>query len=374
MSAETVRTGATPDAPTDLAAPDAPRAPARLAEPDVPLLSSTLTWRDTLKRWSLRWGIGRGSSAVMPGLYRVGEPTPPSPVVVTCNYRMTVDLVRRDLAGVDSWLLVLDTFGINVWCAAGKKTFSTDELVRRIFATHLADHVDHETLILPQLGAVGVAAHKVRQLTGYRIVWGPVRSADLRAFIADGLTATPEMRAVTFTFAERMALSPMEVVPSLRYAWWAVPLLVLLAVVGASIGRRGFVPLAALLALFPSIAMFALAVLAGGVLVPALLPWTPGRAFTVKGAVLGAALALAALAALPGMLGGQSAWGWAAVVLAVAAAASYLGVNFTGSTPYTSPSGVEAELRRAIPWEAAALVMGLVSWTVAWATKIGALR
>ena len=346
----------------------------RAAEPNAPMLSSTLTWRDTLKRWSLRWGIGRGTSAVVPGLYRVGEPTPASPVVVTCNYRMTVDIVRRDLAGVDVWLLVLDTFGINVWCAAGKKSFGTDELVRRIFATHLADRVEHETLILPQLGAVGVAAHKVRQLTGYRVVWGPVRSADLRAFIADDLAATPQMRAVTFTFAERMALTPMEVVPSLRYGLWAVPLLVVLAVLGASIGRRSFVPLAALMAIFPSVAMFALAVFAGGVLVPALLPWTPGRAFTVKGAVLGAAASLAALVALPGMLGGQSAWGWAAVVLAVSAAASYLGVNFTGSTPYTSPSGVEDELRRAIPWEAAALAVALVSWTAAWATKIGALR
>ena len=342
--------------------------------PDIEKLSSTLAWRDTLKRWSLRWGIGRSTSRVVPGLYRVGEPTPSSPVVVTCNYRMTVDLVRRDLGGVDAWLLVLDTHGINVWCAAGKKTFGTDELVRRIFATHLADYTEHETLVLPQLGAVGVAAHKVRQLTGYRIVWGPVRSEDLRAFIEAGNQATPKMRAVTFTFAERMALSPMELVPSLRYAVWAVPALALVAALGASIGAHRFVPLAVLMALSPAVMMFALGVIAGAVLVPALLPWIPGRAFTVKGAVVGALIALAGLVALPGMLGLMSPWGWGAVVLAVSAAASYVGVNFTGSTPYTSPSGVEAELRRAIPWEAAALAVALVSWTVAWATKIGALR
>src|SRR5664280_2043790 len=104
----------------------------------VPRLSSALTWRDTLKRWSLRWGVSRRNSAVVPGLYRVGDPTSSSPVLVTCNYRMTVDLVRRDLAGVDAWLLVLETYGINVWCAAGKGTFGTDELVRRIFSSHLA--------------------------------------------------------------------------------------------------------------------------------------------------------------------------------------------------------------------------------------------
>jgi hypothetical protein len=337
----------------------------------IPQLSSTLTWRDTLKRWSLRWGVARNNSAVAPGLYRVGSPSPSSPVVVTCNYRMTVDIVRRDLAGVDAWVLVLETYGVNVWCAAGKKTFGTEEIVRRIFATHLADYIDHETLILPQLGAVGVAAHTVRQLSGYRVVWGPVRSADLRAFLEAGNQATPEMRAVAFPFTERMVLSPMEIVPSLKYGLYAIPAIVVLAIIGASIGARSFVPMAGLTAIFPAVLAFLLAVFAGAVLVPALLPWLPGSAFTVKGAVAGGVLALLALAGLPGMLGGQSPWGWAAVVLAVASAASYLGVNFTGSTPYTSPSGVEAELRRAIPFEIAGLGIALVCWIVLWATVSG---
>jgi hypothetical protein len=169
-----------------------------------------------------------------------------------------------------------------------------------------------------------------------------------------------------------MALSPMEVVPSLRYALYAIPVLLVLAVLGASIATRAYSPLAALTALVPAVLMFVLTVIGGGVLVPALLPWLPGRAFTVKGAVAGAVVALLALLALPGMLGMQSAWGWAAAILAISSAASYLGVNFTGSTPYTSPSGVEAELRRAIPLEVAGLAFALVCWTVAWATRIGA--
>jgi hypothetical protein len=339
-----------------------------IAAEQVPRLSSELTWRDILKRWSLRWGFARERSAVAPGLYRLGDPTPASPVLVTCNYRMTVDLVRRDLAGIDAWLLMLETYGINVWCAAGKKTFGTDELVRRIFATHLADHIDHETIVVPQLGAVGVAAHRVRQLAGYRVIWGPVRSADLREFLESGMKVTPEMRAVTFALPERMALAPMEIVPSLRYALYAIPLLLVLAVLGASIGLRSFVPFAAIMGLFPSALMFVMAVFAGAVMVPALLPWLPGRAFTVKGAVAGALLALVGLLALPGMLGGMSAWAWAAVVLMITSAASYVGVNFTGSTPYTSPSGVEAELRRALPVQVTALGIGLACWTIAWAT------
>ena len=345
--------------------------PADTAFAAVPSLSTTLTWRDTVKRWSLRWGVGRGTSRVEPGLYRIGDPSPSSPVLVTCNYRMTVDLVRRDLSGVDCWLLILETYGVNVWCAAGKGTFGTDELVRRIYAVHLADVVDHTTLVLPQFGAVGVAAHTVRELTDYRVVWGPIRSSDLRAFLAADLKATPAMRAVTFTLAERVALAPVELVGSLRW-WWAVPVFVALAVVGASIGAGHFVPLAALMAVFPAALTYAIGALAGGLLVPALLPWLPGRAFSLKGAIAGVLLALVSLIALPGMLGMLSPWGWASALLASGALASYVGVNFTGCTPYTSPSGVERELRRAIPLQVAALAASLVCWTVAWATRIGA--
>lgn len=332
----------------------------------IPMLSSTLTWRDMLKRWSLRWGIARGSSRVEPGLYRIGEPSRMAPVLVTCNYRMTVDLVRRDLAGVDCWLLVLETYGVNVWCAAGKGTFGTDELVRRIFACGLADFVDHETLILPQLGAVGVAAQTVKRLTGYRVVWGPVRSADLHDYLGAGSSATPAMRAVTFTMAERLALTPVEVLGSLRYAWWAVPVLAVLAALAVSLGTRSLAWGAALVALLPALTAYLLTSIAGGLLTPLLLPWLPGRAFSVKGAFAGAVLAGVSLVAFPGMLGGQSALGSSAVVLMVSAMASYVAVNFTGSTPYTSPSGVERELRRAIPVQAVALGVGVICWVLAW--------
>ena len=287
-------------------------------------------------------------------------------MLVTCNYRMTLDLVRRDLAGIDCWLLVLETYGVNVWCAAGKGTFGTDELVRRIFATKLADYVDHETLILPQFGAVGVAGPTVQKLSGYRVVWGPVRSADLRDYLAAGSKATPEMRAVTFTFSERMALAPVEFLGSLRYLWWALPALMALAVIAASLGAHRFAWNAALMAALPAALAYLLASTAGGIVTPALLPWIPGRAFSVKGAVAGAVVAGVALAALPGMLGGQSALGFSAVLLSVSAFASYVAVNFTGTTPFTSPSGVERELRRAIPVQAIALGVGIICWTLAW--------
>lgn len=87
---------------------------------------------------------------VDPGLYGIGDPDPESPVLVTANYKMSFDLLKRAVSGLDAWILVLDTFGINVWCAAGKGTFGTDESVDRIESSGLGDVVSHRRLIVPQ--------------------------------------------------------------------------------------------------------------------------------------------------------------------------------------------------------------------------------
>ena len=64
--------------------------------------------------------------AVDPGLYALRNPGEQAPVLVTANYKMSFDRLRQALPGRDAWILVLDTNGINVWCAAGKGTFATE--------------------------------------------------------------------------------------------------------------------------------------------------------------------------------------------------------------------------------------------------------
>ena len=93
---------------------------------------------------------------VDPGLYSLGSPTAEAKVFVTANYKLSFDHLRKGLNGLDAWILVLDTKGINVWCAAGKGTFGTDELVRRIGSEKLTEKVSHKNLIVPQLGAPGL--------------------------------------------------------------------------------------------------------------------------------------------------------------------------------------------------------------------------
>jgi len=122
----------------------------------IPTVSTTLSLKDYFGAFKVRWGIGRMNYKIEPGLYAIGKPDGNSPVLVSANYKLTFDVLRKNLVGLDCRLLILDTKGVNVWCAAGKGTFGTDELVNRIQATGLSEVVTHKRLILPQLGASGV--------------------------------------------------------------------------------------------------------------------------------------------------------------------------------------------------------------------------
>ena len=188
------------------------------AQGAVTIVATQLTGREHVRHWRVRWGIGRMRYAIQPGLYAVGDPDSQAPVLVTANYKLTFDLLRRELSGLNAWILVLDTRGINVWCAAGKGTFGTEELLRRMRVTRLAQRVDHRRLILPQLAAPGIAAHEIQAQSGFHVVYGPVYARDIAAFISNGEKATPAMRRIRFSFKDRMTLVPMELIPSLKLA------------------------------------------------------------------------------------------------------------------------------------------------------------
>lgn len=182
----------------------------------VAQVSSTLTWQDRWGTIKARWGVGRMNYTVEPGLYALGNPDNRSHILVTANYKMSFDRLRETLSGRDTWLLVLDTKGINVWCAAGKGTFGTEELMRRIALSGLNKVVSHRELILPQLSGPGVAAHQVKKLSGFRAHYGPIRASDLTAYLEAGLKATLGMRLKTFPLRERLALIPIEIVAAFK--------------------------------------------------------------------------------------------------------------------------------------------------------------
>lgn len=318
----------------------------------VPRITTALSLQDRFGSWKARWNIGRMDYKVAPGLYGVGNPTAESPVLVTANYKMTFDRLRCQLSGRDLWILVLDTKGINVWCAAGKGTFGTAELVQRIALVGLGEIVSHRNLILPQLGAPGVAAPEVRKLTGFKVSYGPVRASDLPEFLDGGLKATAPMREVRFGWRERLAVAPVELVGVLKPAliWFSILFLLNWLAVGAiTLGGLlqytavGFVP-------------YLGAILAGTVLVPLLLPLVPGRAFAWKGWLVGFLWTLGYI----GLIAPQSWGGTAVYLLLLPTIASFLAMNFTGASTYTSLSGVVKEMKLAVPYQVVTAGLGFL--------------
>jgi hypothetical protein len=321
----------------------------------IRLVGTKLTPRDRHGAWRVRWGIGRDDYRVEPGLYAVGSPGADAPVLVGANYKLSFDSLRTALDGLSAWLLVVDTRGINVWCAAGKGTFSAAEINRMVEQTRLQEVVDHRRLVLPQLSASGVAAHEVKKGSGFRAVFGPLRTADLPAFLDAGMTATPQMRAVSFDLSERLVLAPVELSVAARPTALALSAGVIAV---SAMGRGGPSLRRALAQGGPAIGAAWLSLLGGGLITPALLPWLPGRALSAKGATVGAALAAGSVVALRPRPSTAVAMG---LLAGMPAATSYVAMNFTGSTPYTSPSGVQREMRRALPFQVAGVAVGVVA-------------
>jgi hypothetical protein len=322
----------------------------------VPRVKTALDRFDLAATVMVRCGIRRYRYTVAPGLYAVGDPDEESEVLVTANFKLTFDHLRKELDGIHAWILVLDTRGINVWCAAGKGTFATRELVRRVGVTDLAKVVRHRRLIVPQLGATGVSAKDVKQQSGFRVVYGPVRASDIPEFLSGGRKADRIMRTVTFTARERLVLTPVEIWISLKPA--LVTSLVLLIVSGIGPGlfslsgawTRGLSAISALTA----------GMVSGAVLTPALLPLIPVREFALKGILSGALTALFLIPFVPAF--SESLSGGLALFLFTVTVSSVLAMNFTGATPFTSPSGVEKEMKRYIPVQLVGLVLCAALW------------
>jgi CO dehydrogenase/acetyl-CoA synthase gamma subunit (corrinoid Fe-S protein) len=148
--------------------------------------TAAMTGRDWWVHFQARVGYKRMDHKVTPGLYKLGNPNDESPVLVTANYALSFDALRSKLEGVDCFILALDTKGVNVWCAAGKGTFGTSELIKKIEETGLSTVVKHRRLILPQLGAPGVSAHEVKKATGFTVEYGPVRAEDIDEYLRTG--------------------------------------------------------------------------------------------------------------------------------------------------------------------------------------------
>jgi hypothetical protein len=319
----------------------------------IPSVPTELNLSDFLGAVKVRWGIRRGKYRVTPGIYAVGTPDENSDVFVTANYKLSFDHVRKNLSGINGWILVLDTKGVNVWCAAGKGTFGTKELINRIKAVSLEKIILHRRIILPQLGAVGVAAHTVKEETGFNIHYGPVRASDIKKFVSDGYRADKKMRQVTFNFTDRLKLIPNDFIYNKFYLLGALAVVFLISSVSSEgISYRNVINNGgvALLNVF-------LSYVSGIILTPLILPVIPVRAFSLKGFLTGIILFVVLLT-----LGrtGNNIFEKLSWFLIAGTISSFLTMNFTGSSTYTSLSGVKKEMKVSLPLQIGFAIAGII--------------
>jgi NAD-dependent dihydropyrimidine dehydrogenase PreA subunit len=179
------------------------------------------------------------------GLQVLGHPDRSSPVFLTGNFGLTVERVKQALAGIDGYLLVANSRGVNVWCAATGGLFTDHDVVSVLKTSGIESRVDHRHVILPQLAATGIEGKTIRDKTGWKVVWGPVEAEAIPRFLQQGMKATRPMRTARFPFPRRLEMAVAWAFPisllacALAFVWpagvlpvvglvWAVSLLLFL--------------------------------------------------------------------------------------------------------------------------------------------------
>jgi NAD-dependent dihydropyrimidine dehydrogenase PreA subunit len=173
------------------------------------------------------------------GLVTVGHPGRTSPVLLTGNFGLTVERVKRAMAGLDAYLLVANSRGVNVWCAATGGLLTNHDVVSVLKTSGIEALVDHREVILPQLAATGIEGKDILARAGWRAIWGPVHADDIPAFLRRGRRTTPEMRSVGFPWPQRLEMAvawafPISLLTLLLLPLWRTAVLPLIGLVWAA--------------------------------------------------------------------------------------------------------------------------------------------
>ncbi len=142
-----------------------------------------------------------------PETVAIGNPDKSSPILVTCNFDYTVRHLKEYLKkeALDCFLLVVNTQGTNVWCAAAEGIFTTETVLAHLKVYNVGERVNHNQLILPQLSVAGVKRKDLKE-QGWEGIYGPVYFTDLKEFLNNGLTKNKDMQALQYDYWERFKM------------------------------------------------------------------------------------------------------------------------------------------------------------------------
>lgn len=330
----------------------------KINDVEIPKIDTTLKKKDKLYNLGTYFGINRNNYMVKPGLYAIGNPKETSPVIVSCNYKLTFDIVRNNLKNTDCFLLILETNGVNVWCAAGKGAFGTEELLRRIKFTNLEKIVSHKVLIVPQLGASGINTIEIRKSLGYRCIFSPIKAEYLEEFIKNKFKAEDYMRKVQFSLKDRALLTPLNLIQNLKYYIISLVILLLLNFLASptkelsSVLKYGFI----------QSVPFLIGLIISAIVFPIILPILPFRSFSLNGFILSLILSLVIIVLRTSLYLGINQVYILGYLMLLNAMMVNVSLSFTGSTNFTSFSGVVKETLWTLP---SCIIISLFGLTLA---------
>jgi NAD-dependent dihydropyrimidine dehydrogenase PreA subunit len=159
-------------------------------------------------------------------------------VLLTGNFGLTVKRVLRALEGIDAYLLIANSRGINVWCAATGGHLTNHDVISVLKTSGIENLVDHRQVILPQLAATGIEGTIIHLKTGWKVAWGPVYATSIPQFLRGGLEKTPQMRTVRFAWPQRLEMAvawafPISLLTLLLLPFWKEGVLPLVGFVWA---------------------------------------------------------------------------------------------------------------------------------------------
>lgn len=257
---------------------------------------------------------------IKPGLYHIGERDDKAPLFVTGNYYLTVFLLARRIRNKKVRLLIVDTKGINVWCAAGKGQFSAQEIIKKAGQCGLLATEPRLRVVLPKLCLSGVNLTELRQ-NGIVPIIGPVYAKDVPAFLEEGRLRQRFDEIVDFGLRSRVFTALPTAVQFFFY---------FLGVYVVSLGYLSH----SLIWIATGLAF----------LYPVLFPWLPGRLFSVKG------LSLALFISILNFIfhdGGLAEL--ALVTVFIFATSVFIGLSYTGNSAVSNYTSVRKETARFLP-------------------------
>jgi ubiquinone/menaquinone biosynthesis C-methylase UbiE len=164
-----------------------------------------------LRHWALRAAAWFALPVgVAPGVYELGRPGRSAPVLLTANFLASVEAVRAGMAGGSGYLVVEDTGGWNVWCAADAGRFNGAKAAALLELYGVCEMVEDRRIVVPRLG--GRVQAQLVALSGWDVAVGPLEARDLPQFLASGLG--PEMHSLArlYRLPERIRVGVLTLV------------------------------------------------------------------------------------------------------------------------------------------------------------------